>query len=77
MSILSVPQTMYLDFFLCGTIRHNQAEPQWIVAQKLSHKDWNLRRAFIIDHTSIDLPSAIRMSPKQKLKTSLVTTRMV
>ena len=26
---------MYLDFFLCGTIRHNQDEPQWIVAQRL------------------------------------------
>ena len=34
-SIFSVPQTMYLDFFLCGTIRHNQDEPQWIVAQRL------------------------------------------
>ena len=35
MSILSVPQIMHLDFFLCGTIRHNHDEPQWIVAQKL------------------------------------------
>ena len=25
---------MHLDFFLCGTIRHNQDELQWIVAQK-------------------------------------------
>ena len=23
------------DFFLCGTIRHNQDDPQWIVAQRL------------------------------------------
>ena len=34
-SILSVPQITYLDLFLCGTIRHNQDEPQWIVAQRL------------------------------------------
>ena len=34
-SILSVPQIMYLDLFLCGTMRHNQDEPQWIVAQRL------------------------------------------
>ena len=34
-SILSVSQIMYLDVFLCGTIRHNQDEPQWIVAQRL------------------------------------------
>ena len=34
-SILSVPQMMYLEFFLSGTIRHNQDEPQWIVAQRL------------------------------------------
>ena len=29
---LLVPQTMQLDIFLCGTIRHNQDEPQCIVA---------------------------------------------
>ncbi len=34
-SILSVPQIMHLDFFLCGTIRPNQDEPLWIVAQRL------------------------------------------
>ena len=33
-SNLSVPRIMYLDFFVCGTIRHNQDEPQWIVAQR-------------------------------------------
>ena len=27
---------MHLDFFLCGTIRHNQDEPQWIVERLLS-----------------------------------------
>ena len=34
-SSLSVRQTTYLDFFLCGTTLYNQFEPQWIVAQKL------------------------------------------
>ena len=33
--LISVPQIMYVDFFLCGTIRHTQDEPQWIVAQRL------------------------------------------
>ena len=67
-STLSVPEPMYLDFFLCGTVRHNQDEPQWIVAQTLSQKGYHLSRAFIIDHTSSDLPNAIRISPKQELK---------
>ena len=35
-SILSFPQIMYLDFFLCGTIRHNQDEPQWIALSSLT-----------------------------------------
>ena len=34
-SILSVPQIVYLDLFLCWTLRHNQYEPHWIVAQRL------------------------------------------
>ena len=34
-SSLSVPQTLCLDFFLCGTIRHNQDEPQWTVAHSV------------------------------------------
>ena len=34
-SILSIPQNTHFDFFLCGTTRHNQEEPQWIVAQRL------------------------------------------
>ena len=33
-SNLSVLQIMCLDLFLCCTIRHNQNEPQWIVAQR-------------------------------------------
>ena len=35
LSILSVPQIMCPDFSLCDLIRHNQDEPQWIVAQRL------------------------------------------
>ena len=34
-SILLGLQIMYLAFVLCGTIRHDQDEPQWIVAQRL------------------------------------------
>ena len=67
MSILSIPQIMHFDFFLCGTIRHNQDEPEWIVAQRLLsaltipevlsrlQKNYHSSSAFIIDHTSISL----------------------
>ena len=59
-SILPVSQIMYLDFFLCGTIRH-----KWIVAQRLLaaftipeeksrlQKNYHFSSAFFIDHTSM------------------------
>ena len=40
-STLSVPQIMHIDLFLCDTTRHNQHEPQPIVAQRVLFGTYN------------------------------------
>ena len=67
-------------------LKRLKAELQWIAAQRTlsaltiheiftsSAKEYHFSSAFAIDHTSIQLPSANHISPKQKLETSLVAT---